>query len=93
MSPYFIGVFMAVWVYKENESELIDALHLENALKAGWSVTKGEQNGVRKEEKTSDGSEEETDSEIEVLKQQAKEVGIKGWQRMSEQTLRDRLDG
>ena len=33
---------MAVWVYKNGESELIDPIHLSGSLEAGWSVEKEE---------------------------------------------------
>lgn len=45
---------MSVWIYKGDESQLIDPNHLEGALAGGWSVTKEGDQNVRFEEKTNE---------------------------------------
>ena len=83
---------MAVWVYKCSESELIDALTLPAAQAAGWSITKGDnahEMPNKEEETVTEKSEQE---EIEILKAKAKVLGMKGYGRMSLETLREKLN-
>ena len=78
---------MAVWVHKDGESALIKPERLQSHLAAGWSVEKEskEPQGEQKEEPEED--------EITTLRKQAKVKGIRGWQRMSVETLREKLNG
>lgn len=96
---------MSVWIYKGDESQLIDPNHLEGALAGGWSVTKEGDQNVRFEEKTNEqnanvGQQEEVrheekaneEDEIESLRQKAKDASIKSWHRMSKETLIEKLN-
>jgi hypothetical protein len=98
---------MAVWVFKDGESQLIDAEYLDGSLQAGWSVTKEGESHVREEieqqedgqnanvgqqEKIDEEKADEEDEEIETLRQQAKDAGLKGWHLMSKETLIEKLN-
>lgn len=85
---------MAVWVYKDGKGELVQPRSLHNMLNAGWSLTKDESDAeAEKEESTNDAETETSESELEVLRAKAKSQKVKGWQRMSVETLREKVDG
>lgn len=96
---------MSVWIYKDDQEQLVSAEDLESSLAGGWSVTKGDNH--ENEEKANDEekanghkgqneqSEEEANEEengLLALQNQAKELGIKSWHRMSEETLKEKIN-
>lgn len=60
------------------ESGVFDEADEERLLTEGWRRTPHELDEV-------------TDEALQLLRNAAKERGIKGWQRMSEETLREKL--
>lgn len=75
---------MAVWIYKGDKKELINAIDLNSALKSGWSTKKGGNN-----------EQEETKAEAlpdeEALREEAKAAKIKGWHLMKVDKLKEAL--
>jgi hypothetical protein len=84
---------MSVKVYdKDGKGHLIKPERLQAHLSAGWSVIKGDEN-VRKEKQQEEKAESEKADYLAELREKAKFAGIKGWHRMTEDTLREKLNG
>lgn len=75
---------MAVILYKKDgQSIIVPPDRLQANLKAGWSLTKGENNAEKKEEKIPTTTKE--------IRQFAKLAGFKDWRTAKIQILREKL--
>ena len=81
---------MAVWVYKDGESFLIQPSRLQQHLQSGYSTSKEVETVEESIDEVGESSETESD-ELESLRKEAKEKGIKGYQRMKVETLKEKL--
>ena len=70
---------MAVWVYKGEQSELIEAEHLPAQLSAGWSVTR-ETTAEETESVSIDDLSALSPQKPNDIRMKAKEAGIEGWE-------------
>ncbi len=71
---------MAVWVYKDDQSEAIDVSFLDNYLQGGWSVTQDTAEAVVEEDLNND-----------EIREAAKEADIEGWDTKRINTLKKEL--
>ena len=91
---------MSVWIYKDDQEQLVSAEDLESSLAGGWSVTKGDNHENKEKANEHKGQNEQSEEEANeeengllALQNQAKELGIKSWHRMSEETLKEKING
>lgn len=92
---------MAVWVYKDGESSLIEAKRLQNHLKAGWSVTNGDEIVEADTSESDEPSDAPTFEEADTngtgklsvgeVRAAAKGAGIEGWDTKRINTLKEVL--
>lgn len=87
---------MSVWVYKGEESALIEPQFLAGQLYAGWSVTRETNKELKTEEPLTitidDLSALDPNRPNDLVRIKAKEAGIEGWENKRIGTLENLLN-